>query len=246
MMLAFINAIEKLAKNNNGYDIVLRPHPEENIETWKIYLQNISNVHVIQNGPINSWVNHAFAVMHNGCTTALEATVSEKPVVTYIPFKQKYPREFANNLGYRVETLDQLQEKVDFLFENSQSKKQKNISKNIPEIITKKIHLESDKLAVERIVSVWENLDNDKLSKSINCLKLKGFLKIMKVRDFIRETLKKIFPPKTEYKKNNYKFPAFKRKDFCERVLKMQNVLGIDQKLKCDFISDKIVLIKKV
>ena len=246
MMFAFIKAIEKLAKNNYGYDIVLRPHPEENINTWKIHLDNISNVHVIQNGPINPWVKYAFAVMHNGCTTALEATVSEKPVVTYVPFPQKYSRELANDLGYRVETLDQLFQKVNFLFENSQLNNQKTINKNISEIVNKKIYLDKEKLAVEKIVTVWEKLDNNKLSKSTNWIKLKGFLKIMKVRDFIKEKLKKIFPPKIDNKKNNYKFPPFKKKDLSERVLRLKNILGVDTNIKCTFISDKTVLIKKI
>ena len=39
-------------------------------------------------------LSEAFAVMHNGCTTALEATISEKPIVTYIPFKQEYAQTF--------------------------------------------------------------------------------------------------------------------------------------------------------
>ena len=103
MMSAYIKAIRKLANNNNDYDIVLRPHPNENIKTWKICLEDIPNVHVIQEGSISAWVNHAFAVVHNGCTTALEATISEKPVVTYVPFRQKYSRELANELGHRVD-----------------------------------------------------------------------------------------------------------------------------------------------
>ena len=93
MTSKFIEAIKYLANKNNDYDIVLRPHPTENIEAWKISLENISNVHVIREGSITSWVNNAFTVMHNGCVTALEATFSGKPVVTYIPFKQEFARE---------------------------------------------------------------------------------------------------------------------------------------------------------
>ena len=39
----FITAIIYLAENNNGYDIVVRPHPQEDINTWKIFLQDILN-----------------------------------------------------------------------------------------------------------------------------------------------------------------------------------------------------------
>ena len=47
MVRAFVEAIRHLASLNNEFDIVLRPHPVENIEAWKVYLEGIPNVHVI-------------------------------------------------------------------------------------------------------------------------------------------------------------------------------------------------------
>ena len=41
------------------------------------FISGIPNVHIIREGSITAWVNNAFAVMHNSCTTALEATVSK-------------------------------------------------------------------------------------------------------------------------------------------------------------------------
>ena len=61
----FVEAIKHLANENKEYDIVLRPHPIEDIEAWRLYLGNIPNVHVIREGSITAWVNNAFAVMHN-------------------------------------------------------------------------------------------------------------------------------------------------------------------------------------
>ena len=73
----FIKAIKYLSKHSNGYDIVLRPHPVEDIKIWKTYLEGVNNVHVIREDSISAWVNTAFAVMHSGCTTAFEATISQ-------------------------------------------------------------------------------------------------------------------------------------------------------------------------
>ena len=93
-ILAFIEAIKYLADNNKGYDIILRPHQNEDLESWKIFLEGIPNVHVYREGSITGWINNSFAVMHNGCTSALEATISKKPLLTYIPHKQNL---FGNN-----------------------------------------------------------------------------------------------------------------------------------------------------
>ena len=75
---AFIEAIHYLAYKNENYDIVLRPHPLENLDAWKVYLNGVPNVHVIREGPINPWINKAFAVMHNSCTSAIEQQFLEK------------------------------------------------------------------------------------------------------------------------------------------------------------------------
>ena len=242
----FIEAIQHLAKNNNDYDIVLRPHQNENIEAWRVYLKGIPNVHVIRQGSISAWVKNAFAVMHNGCTTALEATVSGKPVLTYIPFKQKYPREFANELGYPVKSPEELSVKVNAIFEGIKSGNQKNKVDKFSEILSKKIYLDDNELAAEKIVKVWEGLDNKNLSKSSNWIVYKWFLKIMKIRELLSIVLRKIFPNKFGPYKSNHKFPPLDKNDIYERIKKLQLILGIDEKLECKLVAERTIVIKKI
>ena len=118
------------------------------------------------------------------------------------------------------------------------------MSKKIPEIVSKKINLDNDKLAAERIVEIWESLSNDNISKPTNWIKFKWFLKVMKLRDIVRRGLKKISPRRLRLNKD-YKFPALERNDITERISKLQNLLGIDKKLECKFLSDKTILIKQ-
>ena len=82
------------------------------MQAWKIMLHDISNVHVIRDGRINVWIKNAFAVMHNSCTSALETTIQKKPLVTYVPYEQKYNPTLANELGYQVRTQEELKKKI--------------------------------------------------------------------------------------------------------------------------------------
>ena len=136
--LNFIYAINYLAKHNNGFDIVLRPHPVENIEAWKVFLEDIPNVYVENNNCISPWINNSFAIMHNSCTSAIEASIFGKPIITYTPFNQTYAREIPNELGYKVETLEKLSETVNNLFNERKSKKNNDHLNKIPDIISKK------------------------------------------------------------------------------------------------------------
>ena len=124
----FVEAIKYLSNRNKKYSIVLRPHPSENLETWNILLDKIPNITVIREDNISVWVKNAFAIMHNGCTTALEASFFKKPIITYAPFKAYYDRKLANDLGQKVTTLNGLTKKIDKIFTNylRENRKKKN------------------------------------------------------------------------------------------------------------------------
>lgn len=241
----FIKAIKFLSKYSNDYDIVLRPHPIENINIWKIYLEGIPNVHVIREDSISAWVNNAFAVMHNGCTTAFEATISQKPVITYDPYAQKYGNEPPNKLGYRVTTLEQLLSEVKNIFNNFKANRKNDSNKTLPKTVNQKIFIDENELAAEKIIKIWESFDNKKLSQNTNWKKFGSFLKYKKFRESAARLLKKFFPTRFGKNKKSYKFTSLSEEDISKRISKLQNILGIDKRLECKLLSDRTILIKK-
>jgi surface carbohydrate biosynthesis protein len=246
LMYDFLQAIEHLSKYNCGYDIVVRPHPVENLEAWKTFLEGVPNVHVIHEGSISPWVKNAFAVIHNGCTTAIEATVSEKPVLTYVTFEQKYSRMLgANKVGVRVESPEELLDKVNELFDNSKSINKDN--NDVKETISQLMYFDKNELAAEKIIKVWETFSNKNLSQfsSWNLIKLRWILKSKQFKIVVSEMFKKLFlGSKMENKNSIEKFPPFDFADINGRIRKLENILGIKKKLNCKFISKRTILIK--
>ena len=244
MTSKFIEAIKYLANKNNDYDIVLRPHPTENIEAWKISLENISNVHVIREGSITSWVNNAFAVMHNGCVTALEATFSGKPVVTYIPFKQEFARKLPNELGYRARSLDELLKIVNNLFHKRNSDNEVS-NRHLPDIVTKKIFFDKNELSSYKMIKLWENIGNGIFSKTSNMTKFKWFLKVTNFKSFVGSLLKRLYPRNFGSVRDDWKFPPLKQSDVQKRVDKLRTVLKIEEKIECKLLSEKTIFIRR-
>ena len=233
---AFIEAIKYLANNNNGYDIVLRPHPIENIEAWKIYLDGIPNVHVIREGSISPWVKNAFAVMHNGCTTALEATVSGKPLVTYVPFETSFDNHPPNHLGHRAKSPEELSNILKSIFINTKSEGRNETSK----IIDRKVFLDKNELAAEKIIKLLENLIDNNHSSSSNWISFRWLLRKNKIRKLIGIARRMLLGT---FKENN-KFPPFKQDDIFNRIDRLQKIIGIKD-LKCEILSDRTLLIKQ-
>jgi surface carbohydrate biosynthesis protein len=244
-MLAYVESVQYLSAHNNGYDIVLRPHPAEDIEAWKIILSDIPNVHVIRDGPIDAWVKNSFAVMHNSCTTALEATISNKPVVTYVLPGQKYSPQLANELGYRVKSLEELLNKINTIFNSSTISTKQKLDEPLPNIISKKIFFD-DELAAEKIIKIWENIDNNKLSNSSNLKKFEWILRYNMLKKTSKNVLKRLLPVKFNSINKNPKFIQLDQNDISERIKKFEKILGLSKKLDCKLLSEKTISIKSL
>jgi surface carbohydrate biosynthesis protein len=242
---SFIEAIKHLSANNDGYEIVLRPHPAENIDAWKVFLEDVPNVHVIREGSIVPWIRNSFALVHNGCTTAIEATILGKPVVTYMPIKlEHYTCDVPNSLGFKVEKLEDLPDKINDIFKNSNLNVNNKSNENIDKIIAKKFFFDKNELAAEKIIKIWEKNQNLKSINNSNWLKFEFLMKKKKIRNAIKRILKKIYFSKFNQQKENYKFPPLKEKDIINKVKRLQNILGIKKEISCKLLSERTILLK--
>ncbi len=82
---AFKQMIPALDKAFPDCKIIVRPHPTENQEVYKKIARDCINVRVTNEGNVVPWLTAARAVIHNGCTTGVEAYVMGVPAVSYRP-----------------------------------------------------------------------------------------------------------------------------------------------------------------
>ncbi len=68
---------------------VLRPHPVERNDVWKRLIGNYPNIVVTNDGGVGSWIRQSLALIHNGCTTAMEAVKADVPVLTFLPMPDR-------------------------------------------------------------------------------------------------------------------------------------------------------------
>ena len=242
----FIEAIKYISRNNNGYDIVFRPHPVECVECWKILLHGIPNIHINCDGDIASWVNNSFAVMHNGCTTALQTIISDKPLLTYVNSDLDNEYFLTNELGYLIDNKEDLSYNINSIFKNIFLNKKIFLKKDDNPLIKKKIYIDVNELAAEKIIKIWENLENKKLLKTNNWLKFKLHLFIMRTRGIIMKIIKFKFIKKNKTDTKYHKFKRFNLKQIKNSILGLQNSLNIKTKLECKLLSERTILIKKL
>lgn len=79
----FHRIIPQLARRYPEYTIIIRPHPSENFRPWRELAENFPNLVVNGEGNVHEWIIAADALLHDNCTTAVEAFILGIPAVSY-------------------------------------------------------------------------------------------------------------------------------------------------------------------
>jgi surface carbohydrate biosynthesis protein len=78
--MGMIPVIEDAFPNLN---IIVRPHPTENQTVYDQLAQRCQRVHVTNAGNVVPWLMAARVLIHNGCTTGVEAYVMRVPAISF-------------------------------------------------------------------------------------------------------------------------------------------------------------------
>jgi surface carbohydrate biosynthesis protein len=84
---AFRQMLPELARAIAPVPVVVRPHPSERIETWQALAAPVGNVSVEHTGNVAAWLLASQGLVHNGCTTAVEAFLLGRPALAYMPVR---------------------------------------------------------------------------------------------------------------------------------------------------------------
>lgn len=87
MIATIIKAAKTITKWTQE-KIIIRPHPSENIETWRQLTEGMSNVFIESDGDMTPWILAAKCVVQNGCTSALEAVSAGVPTIAFGEYEE--------------------------------------------------------------------------------------------------------------------------------------------------------------
>jgi hypothetical protein len=79
----FKTLIPALEKEFPEYNIVVRPHPTENQKIYHEIAARCQRVRITNEGNVVPWLMAAKALVHNGCTTGVEAFAMGVPAISY-------------------------------------------------------------------------------------------------------------------------------------------------------------------
>ena len=173
LLSEFIRMIRALAVSEPELRIVVRPHPVEIEEGWRVLIGDYPNVIVTKEGPINRWIRGAKALIHNGCTSGFEAAISGVPRIAYAPIPSEFEQVVPNTVSYRAESLEALLTAVRTV-SHGDSLDIDPHKQAEEEALLRDLFANLDgPLAVDRIVDQWEQLATPSLEQANDWARLR-------------------------------------------------------------------------
>jgi hypothetical protein len=126
---SFIILVRELSYKYPKLNIVLRPHPGENMDSYRKELSDCKNVFVVNNGSVVEWILASKLIIHNGCTTGIESFLLDKPVISYIPFESESIKEFLpDEVSYKMSYISQIISFIDIYLHSGEIKINEDMS----------------------------------------------------------------------------------------------------------------------
>lgn len=231
----FLDAIYHLQNEFPETNLIIRPHPSEDNNTYEEAFKGYENIHVEDSGDVRNWIAGANVTLHHDCTTGIESALMGIPVISYRPIQnEKYESDLPQVVSEQAFTLDELTAYVaQYLIDGHSYEMDADQTAYL-----KQYFHNIDESAAENICGVIDSLalhtekDYDKLRPN-----LKGYLErrvkssrwsdqVLIVYDDVNKLLGKE-SRREQRQYNRQKFPGLEIEEILERIEHMSQVLDV-------------------
>jgi len=242
---AFKELIPILDQAYPDHTVIIRPHPTENQQVYLDIAKDCQRVKVTNEGNVVPWLLATDVVIHNGCTTGVEAYMMGVPAISYrARVNENYDMGFyrlPNLISHQCFDLGQLQETLTKIIQGELGAAN-GVERRA--LVNHYLAAQDGPLACERIVDVLEKkmesrpeLPEPPLSDRLIG---RGFANWRLLVKQVRKHLPgKHAPPEF----HRHRYPGISLQELINRIAKIQQVLGDSRTIKAEQLSDQIFLI---
>lgn len=229
MVKSAVFSLRELAAKHRDVNFIVRPHPLDNESYWRSALGKHENIHVIYRDSLTPWIAGAEAIIHNSCTSALEATMQGVPVISFVPSAICDVLDVPNKLGVRVISQQELASAVSQVLGGDVNKAMSSESR----AILRPLLAVDKELASTKIVKMIETLTKTNGSANISGLKF------MKIRLALRT---KALIDKARGVSSHSAAHSFNKEEVRAQVCQLAKIIGIAEP-NIGFVSNSTILI---
>ncbi|MBL0714890.1 MAG: hypothetical protein JJV98_14440 [Desulfosarcina sp.] len=238
----FQKMIPALAKAFPNHNIVVRPHQVEDPEVYHKIAGCCKRVRVINKGYVVPWLKASRLLIHNGCTTSVEAFAMGVPVVSYrATVNPEYDDGFyrlPNGLSRHCFNFKELEETLGQILDR---RPMADTGIDRQALFARYLAAQDGALACERMVDVLAKaaLELDNAPKPPLRDRLESWYKITK-RRLRRSSILDHTGAHASLEYQRHKHPDVSIDDLRSRIKRFQQLLGHDAELKVDQVYPRV------
>jgi len=220
--------------------IIVRPHPTENQEIYRTVASQCERVRVTNEGNVVPWILASQVVIHNGCTTGVEAYVMGVAAISYRPTVNDYYDlgfyGLPNLLSYQCFDLEELRATLGDILVGRLGPPD---GEERETLINQYLEALDGPLASERMVDVLEGVleGRSELPKPSLHDRLEGW-SMSTIRTLIKRSKERIPGSHNRPEFQRHRYPEVSLEEMRARVLRFQQVLSDSEQLKVEQMSD--------
>lgn len=221
----FVDMVPKFAAAFPDTTIILRPHPSESLESWHEVTKECPNVKPIIEGNVLSWIMASKILVHNGCTTAIESFLLDRPAVAYQPVKSdQFDRHLPNSISTSTASLDELIDCVHSFIENRHDPVHRDEQRRY---LDRHIVQRDGELACDRIINIIWNSDIVRNPRPPPSLMTRVFGWLKAKTRMIQKRINACIPgSKNSFKYERRRFPGVSENEVRAQIARLQQQLG--------------------
>ena len=243
---AFKEMIPSLTQAFPENKIIIRPHPTENQQVYKDLAQNFSNITVTNEGNIVPWLMATRAVIHNGCTTGVEAYVLDVPAISYRAIVNEQIDmgfyQLPNRISHQCFSFNELHNTLAGILKGELGRANSDERRML---IDHHLAAQDGPLACERIVDVLDEMlqMQPMLAKPAQIRRILGrtMANWRRFSRYIRKNLPGKHAPEEFHR---HRYPGITLQELNARIARLQQTIGDSTSLKTAELSKQIFLVK--
>ncbi len=237
----FQRMIPALDKAIPDYHIIVRPHPTESQEVYHDIAARCARVKVTNAGNVVPWLLATKALVHNSCTTGVEAYVMGVPAITYrASINETYDFGFyrlPNLISHPCFNLDELEATLKKILNGELGPADGDDRK---QLIEQYLAAQEGPLACERMVDVIEKIVKDRREspKPGIAARISGW-SLFAVRTMVKRYKDSRPGSHNKPEFQHHRYPEVSLNDMKERASRFQQLLGFSNELKVERFFDQ-------
>jgi surface carbohydrate biosynthesis protein len=238
----FQRLIPHLVKALPDYSIIVRPHPAENPKIYNDLAEKCNGVHVVNKGNVVPWLLAAKVLLHNGCTTGVEAYALGVPAVAYrARVNEQFDHDFhdlSNQLSHQCFKFEELIETLKKIISGHLGVADGGGRKALMDY---NLASQTGPLACERILDVLE-----KMVENRSEIRNPGLFDRINIRIWAakrrwhkhkRGKLPNMGHNRPEFLR--YRYPGISQDEISDRIARFQKLLGYNDTINVQHIREQ-------